>query len=119
MIFLIGIIFLLLTTKRNSNSTNYLVKEKLELIIRHYILLIMFWNISFHVLFENFEFFGDSIDILLHTAILIIFLLPFTGILKSIQNISKTASHKDIKLYRELPEQIKPAIIAYLCKKKY
>lgn len=118
MIFLIGIIFFLLTSKRNSNSANYLVKEKLELIIRHYILLIIFWNILFHVLFDDFEFFGDSIDIFLHTAILIIFLLLFTGILKSIQNISKTASHKDIKLYRELPEQIKPAIIAYLMQEK-
>lgn len=121
---LFGVIFyiivIILSSKRKSNndSVKYLLKEKIELIIRHYFLLCIFWNIIFTIIGGFDSGFIGFFDIIISLIILIIFLLPFAGILKLIHNLSKIKLNKDIVLYREPPQKISPAVIAYYMQEK-
>jgi len=114
MIFLIIIIFITSKRKANSTDANFLIKEKLGLIVRHFCLLCTFWNIVFGILLGEIIYEDSLIFLILYAIFLVIFLLPFSGILKAISKVDKIHTYKNIELYRELPQKIEPAIIAYI-----
>lgn len=113
-IILIGIIILTSMKENNKSDTKYLIKEKLNLIVRHFFLLCILWNIVLGFTDGGLLFEDSLFNIVIYTILLIIFLLPFLGILKAISKIRKIETYTNVELYRELPENIEPAVIAYL-----
>ena len=112
-ILFIVIIFITSKRRNKNRSSNFLILERLELIVRHFCMLSFFWNAIYGLLF------GDIYDISLtnifiYAFLLILFLLPFTSILKLISKISNIKITEKNELNRELPQNIEPAIIAYL-----
>ena len=106
-IVLLGIIYV--TAYRNSKNTdvNYLIKEKIELLIRHFLLLNILWNIIGLIIFQD-SIFDDSITtIVINSFLFIICLLPFLGILKAISKIPEIEINKNMQIYRKL-QQINP-----------
>lgn len=117
-IILIFMVFIGSIRKNNNTNVNYLVKERLELLIRHFILLCIFWNTIFGWMSQEVIYENSSIGIIVYGVLLIVFLLPFLGILKAISKIPKIDTYKNMELYRELPQNIEPAVIAYLMQDK-
>jgi len=112
--FLIIIIFITSKRKNNSTDANFLIKEKLGLIVRQFSLLCIFWNIVFGILLGELIYENSLITLIIYAMFLVISLLPFSGILKAISKVDKIHTYKNIELYRELPQKIEPAIIAYV-----
>lgn len=118
--FLLSIVILLImifaTSRRKQikKDNKYLIKEKMELLIRHFILLCIFWNILLGWISQELIFKNSIISIVIYAFLLTITMLPFTGILKSISKIEKIDANRNVDMYRELPQNIEPAIIAYL-----
>lgn len=117
---IIMLIMIVIASKRKSTNTdaNYIVKERIETIIKHFFLLCIFWNILWGIVIGDVAHEFGLFNIVLYTFILIILILPFSGILKAISKIQKIDTYKNIEMYRELPQNIEPAIIAYLIQDK-
>lgn len=115
---LIAIIIVMSKVSGNEKEANYLIKEKIKMIIRHFFSLCIFWNIIYRILEWEFMYEDIFITTIVQVIILIICLLPFLGIFKAISKMKKVETYTNIELYRELPQNIEPAIIAYLMQDK-
>lgn len=113
---IILLFMILIASKRKTDGRDnkYLIKEKLELLIRHFFLLCILWNIVLgwfdgEIIFEN-----SIIGIVIYSVLLIISVVPFAGVLKAISKLERIDANKNVDIYRELPQNIEPAIIANL-----
>ena len=110
---LIGIYYVS-TIKNNSTNANYLIKERLKLLARHFILLSILWNIILGWIGQEFVCEFSLITTIGYTLVLSISILPFLGIIKAISKVKRASTYKNVDMYRELPQNIEPAIIANL-----
>lgn len=117
-IILLVIVIVASMRRNNNNDANYLVKERLELVMRHFILLCILWNIILGIINDDIIYNDSIINIVFCAVLLLIFLLPFSGVFKAISKIKKIDTYKSLELYRDLPQNIEPAIIAYLMQDK-
>lgn len=109
---LLFMVYIASTRKKSNTNANYLIKEKLELLIRHFFLLAILWNVIIGWIGGDVICEDSFTTTICYSVLLMVLLMPFLGILKTIYRLERTSKYRDADLYRELPQNIEPAIIA-------